>query len=369
MIICANPQAQFFAQKDEILSAVGRTLESNSYVLGPEVAAFEAAFSAYCDSNYAVGVNSGTDALILSMRALSVGSGDEVITVSHTALATVSAILAVGAKPVLVDVDPTYYTIDVQKLKMAITPKTKALVAVHLYGQTADMKSLIALAKDHKLFLIEDCAQATGARYEGHRVGSLGDIGCFSFYPTKNLGAIGDGGMVVTKHHDLYERVQRLRQYGWDDLRKTKEPGLNSRLDEVQAAILNVKLKKLDIGNSRRRAIAKQYSNAFRDLPLDLPQEREKSEHVFHLYVMATQQRDQLRKHLAERKIMTGIHYPVPVHKHGGYDKLCAFIDSDMKETLRLTQSILSLPMYPELTPVEVETVISEVRDYFRNEM
>lgn len=366
MIPCANPLAQYLSHKEEILEAINSVLIGNSYILGPEVIAFESAFANYSGVDHAIGVNSGTDALILSLRALGIGPGDEVITVSHTAIATVSAIIATGAVPVLVDIEPVYYTMDSVCFQRAITSKTKAVIPVHLYGQPADMDAIMKIASEHGLFVIEDCAQATGAIYKGMRVGSISDAGCFSFYPTKNLGAIGDGGMVITQDEKLAHRIRRLRQYGWDENRATEEPGLNSRLDEIQAAILNVKIKFLDEDNVRRRAISKMYKEGLAGLPITLPAERPDTCQIYHLYVIACTERDKLKRDLAENGVYAGIHYPVPGHRHGGYNQRCVFPESRLPVTDSLVRNILSLPMYPEMTTIQVERVILAVHQYFK---
>lgn len=359
MIPFASPRAQYQSHKEEILEAIKRVLEDGNYILGPEVEKFEKSFAAYCGTEYAVGVNSGTDALILALRALDIGPGDEVITVSHTALATVAAIIASGATSVLVDIDPAYYTMDPECFQRAITSKTKAVIPVHLYGQPADMDAITRIAREHGLCVIEDCAQATGAMYRGMRVGSLGDAGCFSFYPTKNLGAIGDGGMVVTRNAKLAQRIRRLRQYGWDEKRTTDEPGLNSRLDEIQAAILSVKLKSLDEDNALRRGIAKLYNEGLAGLPIALPNELPDTTHVYHLYVIACQERDRLKKRLAENGIFAGVHYPVPGHRHGGYGGNPTVSVKELPNTETLRAKIVSLPMYPELSTFTVNEIIS----------
>ena len=366
MIPCANPLAQYQSHREEILEAVKRVLEGGNYIFGPEVEKFETSFAAYCGAEYAVGVNSGTDALILALRALDIGPGDEVITVSHTALATVAAIIASGATPVLVDIEPAYYTMDPQCLQRAITPKTKAVIPVHLYGQPTDMDAIMKISSEHGLFVIEDCAQAAGAIYKGMRVGSIGDAGCFSFYPTKNLGAIGDGGMVVTRNAKLAQRIRRLRQYGWDEKRTTEEPGFNSRLGEIQAAILNVKLKSLDEANGRRREIAQMYNEGLATLPIVLPKERPDAMHVYHLYVIACEGRDQLKKSLAENEILTGVHYPTPGHLHTGYDCRCELPSGGLPVTESVLCMILSLPMYPEMTPVQVTRVTKAVVQFLK---
>lgn len=355
MIPCANPLAQYQSHKEEILEAVKRVLEGGNYILGPEVGAFEQSFAAYCDTDYAVGVNSGTDALILALRALDIGAGDEVITVSHTALATIAAIIASGATPVLVDIEPAYYTMDPECFKRAITSKTKAVIPVHLYGQPADMDAIMTIAREHGLFVIEDCAQATGAIFKGKRAGSIGDVGCFSFYPTKNLGAIGDGGMVVTGSAKLAQRIRRLGQYGWNENRITDEPGFNSRLDEIQAAILNVKLKNLDADNAHRKGIAQIYGEMLSKLQITPPMERPNTSHVYHLYVIACNNRDALKKSLRESGILTGVHYPVPGHRHHGYSEKCVLPEAGLPVTERAVGTILSLPIYPEISLKQLE--------------
>lgn len=358
MIVCANPVAQYQSHKDDILEAVKRVFESGSYILGREVEAFENTFAGYCGVDHGVGVNSGTDALIIALRALGVGVGDEVITVSHTALATIAAIIACGAKPVLVDIEPAYYTIDPQCIQRAITPQTKAIIPVHLYGQPADMDAIMNIARAHGLFVIEDCAQATGAKYKEKRVGSIGDAGCFSFYPTKNLGTIGDGGMVVTGNAHLADRVRRLRQYGWDEKRGTDGPGLNSRLDEIHAAILNVKLKSLDSDNRQRQELAKLYSDGLAGLPITQPGVRPEATHVFHLFVIACEGRNHLHKKLSESSVFAGIHYPVPGHLHGGYESQVVVPPEGLPVTDSLVDSILSLPIYPELSHEDAGQVV-----------
>jgi dTDP-4-amino-4,6-dideoxygalactose transaminase len=359
MIRCAYPLAQFHAHEDEIRAAIARVLEGGNYVLGREVAAFETAFATYCGAKYAVGIGNGTDALALTLRGFGIGQGDEVITVSHTALATVAAVLAAGAKPVLVDVDPVYQTIDPVKAEAAITKKTKAIIAVHLYGQAADIAALRQIARRHRIKLIEDCAQAAGGHYGDRPVGSIGDAGTFSFYPTKNLGAIGDGGIVVTSNAGLAERIARLRQYGWDESRRTKEAGVNSRLDPLQAAILAAKLPRLDADNAKRIAIANRYNTAFAGLPVTLPVVRPTTRHVYHLYVVTCTGRDKLKAALATQGVEAGVHYPVPVHRHKGYGERVRLPRIGLPVTEGLAKRVLSLPLYPELTEADVHCVIT----------
>lgn len=365
MIPTSSPLAAYQAQRDEIRARVLAVLEGGSYILGPEVESFEQDFSAYCQTAYGVGVNSGTDALILTLKALDIGPGDEVVTVSHTALATVSAVLAAGATPVLVDIDPIYYTLDPAALGDAITTRTRAIVPVHLYGQAADMDAILAVAARHGIPVIEDCAQASGAMYKERRVGSMGDAGCFSFYPTKNLGAIGDGGMVVSNNRQIADRVRRIRQYGWDANRATDRLGINSRLDEIQAAILAVKLPLLDRNNGRRAAIARRYSDSFAGLPVTVPAERPESGHVYHLYVLSCDDRDGLRKHLMEHEVLAGVHYSVAAHRHGGYASRVSISPAGLAKTDQLVDRIISLPIYPEMTEADVERVIAAVDLYF----
>jgi dTDP-4-amino-4,6-dideoxygalactose transaminase len=365
MIPWASPLAQYRAQEDAIRAAMTRVLDSGNYILGAEVEAFERAFAAYCGVAHAVGVGNGTDALTLALRALGVASGDEVITVSHTAVATVAAILACGATPVLVDVDRTYFTMDPRHIEGAITSRTKAVVAVHLYGQPAELEAVSEVVRRRNVALVEDCAQAVGAEYLGRRVGSWGDIASFSFYPTKNLGAIGDGGMVVTTDSELATRVKRCRQYGWDQLRNTEEIGVNSRLDPLQAAILNAKLPHLDADNVRRGLIADRYNRSLSDLPISLPVARPQCRHVYHLYVVRCAERDRLRAHLEAEEIGSALHYPVPAHRHHGYAERSVISAEGLPVTEALASEILSLPIYPELGDADVDEVIASIRRFY----
>jgi dTDP-4-amino-4,6-dideoxygalactose transaminase len=364
----ASPQAQFRAHEAAIRDAIDRVLKSNAYVLGPEVAGFERAFADYLGTAHAVGVASGTDSLILALRGMDIGPGDEVITVAHTAVATVSAILASGAQPVLVDVEPDFYTIDTARIVEAITPRTRAIIAVHLYGQAANLDAILPIAKKHGLKLIEDCAQATGARHRGRRVGSIGDAGCFSFYPTKNLGGIGDGGAVATQDAELAARIRRLAQYGWDEHRKTRGTGINSRLDPLQAAILAAKLPHLDADNARRAAIAARYDAGLAGLKLVVPAKRSDSQHVFHLYVIATDNRDALMASLAKGGIGSALHYFPAVHRQECYAERVKLPQDGLPVTTRLSERIVSLPMYPEISDADTDTVIAAVRAAFGTE-
>jgi dTDP-4-amino-4,6-dideoxygalactose transaminase len=286
-----------------------------------------------------------------------------VIAPSHTAVATVAAIRLAEATPVLVDVDPGYYTLSPRAVEQAVTDRTRAVIAVHLYGQPAGIDEILDVAKRHKLKTIEDCAQAHGALYADQRVGSLGDIGCLSFYPTKNIGALGDGGMVVTKNKALSDRVRRLAQYGWDENRISLESGWNSQLGKIQAAILRVKLPHLDRDNERRCVVARNYNEGLKGLPIDLPEARGHENHVYHLYVIQSDHRNDLLDYLKTKEIFPGIHYPVPVHKMPAYAD-CLPAGFNFSQTDILSDRVLSLPIYPELTEDEQDQVISAIRGF-----
>ncbi|CAA7613546.1 dTDP-3-amino-3, 6-dideoxy-alpha-D-galactopyranose transaminase [Candidatus Terasakiella magnetica] len=360
MILFSLPGAQVRSHRAAIDEAIRRVLDGGWYVLGKEVEAFEREFADYLGTAHAIGVNSGTDALHLALKALNIGPGDQVATVSHTAVATIAAIEMAGAEPLLVDIDPIHYTIDPVKLEAAITPRTKAVVVVHLYGQAADMDAILPIARRHGLKVIEDCAQATGALYKGRRLGSLGDAGCFSFYPTKNLGAVGDGGAVVTQYDAVAQRLRSLREYGWRGDRISHVPGLNSRLDELQAAILRAKLPHLDADNERRRAIAARYDAELSSV-IGCPVQRPDSRHVFHLYVARVAGRDGLMAGLRQRGVGASIHYPLAAHQQPAYLGRLAG-DETLAETERTVLEILTLPIYPELSDDEVSQVIAAVK-------
>ena len=362
MILCANPAAQFLSYQDEIEGAVLKVLRSNRYILGEEVEALETEFADYIGTRSAIGVANGTDALEIAIRALDIGPGDEVITVSHTAVATVAAIEAVGATPVLVDVDPLFYTLNPAQLKEVLTSKTKAVIAVHLYGQSADLDTIGEFCTKNKLYLIEDGSQAHGARWKGKRVGSIGHIGCFSCYPTKNLGAIGDAGLITTNDELLSKKIRMLREYGWERRYISDIVGRNSRLDELQAAILRIKLRHLDVDNAKRQQIASQYSKLLSGKDLQLPAAREESEQVFHLYVIRAKQRQELIENLKAHHIQAGIHYPAPIHLQPAYQGRIRTA-TNMIETERLSKEVLSLPMYPELSNNDVLAVVGVINN------
>lgn len=362
MILCANPKMQYLARKSEIDSAISKVLNGGRYILGDEVENFEHEFAEYIGVDHAIGVGNGTDALHLALVACGVKAGDEVVTVSHTAVATISAIEMCGAKPVFVDIDPVYYTLDPAKFEAALTEKTKVVIPVHIYGLPADLDSIISIAHRHNVLVLEDCAQAHGAVYKNTRVGAWGDIACFSFYPTKNLGAIGDGGMVVTSNPELAGRVRLLREYGWAERYVSSVKGWNSRLDEIQAAVLRVKLRYLDVDNNRRLDLAKEYYKELSALPqYILPRERAATVHVFHLYVIRSKVRDSLQLYLNNEGVRALVHYPVPVHQQPAY---MSSVMHELRETERAAQEVLSLPMYPELTDKEQRIVIRSLQQF-----
>lgn len=357
-------KAAYHRLRSEIDAAVAATLEGGWYILGEQVHAFEEEFAAYLSLGSAIGVASGTDAVLLALRACGVGPGDEVITVSHTAVATVAAIELCGALPRLVDVEPGTLTMDPERFREAVTIRTKAVVPVHLYGGPAWMDDILAVAGEHGLIVIEDCAQAHGAFYDGRMVGTMGDAAAFSFYPTKNLGAMGDGGAVATSRADVIERLGLLRQYGWRERYVSDIPGYNSRLDELQATILRVRLRHLDEENDARRRLAAIYDARLAGLPVVRPVARPDDRHVYHLYAIQTERRDELRAYLQARGIGTAIHYPVPVHCQPAYEHL-GYGPGSLPITERAAERLLSLPMYPDLSVDAPAVVASAIAEFF----
>jgi dTDP-4-amino-4,6-dideoxygalactose transaminase len=357
----ANPKSEYQEYSVEINLAIQRVLESGRYILGPEIEALEQEFANFLGVKRAVGVASGTDAIYYGLKALGIGQGDEVITVSHTAVATVAAIEQCGAIPILIDIDPVTFTMDPAQIEKHITSRTRVILPVHLYGCPVELEPILDIAKRHNLFVFEDCAQAHGAVYHGKKIGSWGDIASFSFYPTKNMGAIGDAGMVATNSEELAEQVSVLRQYGWRQHYISSFQGGNSRMDEIQAAILRVKLRHLDENNDRRRKIAAHYTNSLKDL-LITPVETPNSSHVYHLYVVRCTHRDKLQAYLKNNGIGTAIHYPLPVHLQPAY--LGRIKMGDMAQTEQIYREILSIPMFPQLDNNDVDYVISVIRDY-----
>jgi dTDP-4-amino-4,6-dideoxygalactose transaminase len=352
----ASPLAQYLAHKDEIDAAIARVLGSGRYILGEEVERFETEFAAYVGVGYGVAVGSGTDALYLALRACGIGPGDEVITVPHTAAATVAAIELCGALPVFVDIDLGAYVMDPRELESAITQRTKAIIPVHLYGNPADMAGIGAIARRAGLWIVEDCAQSHGAAYRGRKTGAWGDVGAFSFYPTKNLGALGDGGMVVTNRGELAERVRSLREYGWRERYVSEIAGVNSRLDELQAAVLRVKLRYLDEENTRRRSLAHTYDGLLSQTGLGLPRPLPGSDPVYHQYVVRSSRRNELRAYLASAGIDTIVHYPVPVHLQPAYQHLAERVGA-LPNSEQAAREVLSLPLHPHLSLENVHEV------------
>jgi dTDP-4-amino-4,6-dideoxygalactose transaminase len=354
-------KAQYLSIQPEVDAALARVLASGQFILGAEVEAFEREFAQTCGVDHAVGVDSGTSAIQLSLLACGTGAGDEVITVSNTAVATVAAIELTGAKPVLVDIHPQTLTLDPSKLEPALTSRTCAVVPVHLFGCPADLKPILDFARAHGLFVVEDCAQAHGAKYHGQSVGGWGHLSAFSFYPTKNLGAYGDGGAVLTNDPALAERVRLLREYGWRD-RISEQKGINARLDEMQAAILRVKLHYLEQWNDRRRELVILYQSLLADI-LRLPVEPPKTRHAYHQFVVRHPRRNVLRTYLREHDIHTQIHYPVPIHFQPAYRNLGV----PLPVTESAADQILSLPLYPELRNEDVERVGQTIQMFVAN--
>jgi dTDP-4-amino-4,6-dideoxygalactose transaminase len=354
-------KAQYVSIKEEVNAAVAGVLESTQFILGNEVTAFEEEFAHYCGADYGIAVNTGTSALHLALLANGIGPGDEVITVSFTFVATVAAIGYTGATPVFVDIDPVSYTLDVTQIEKAITERTKAILPVHLYGQPADMEPILEIAHRYGLTVIEDAAQAHRAEYKGRRVGSIGDLGCFSFYPGKNLGAYGEGGMVVTNNPEYARTIQMLRDWGQERRYHHVLKGYNYRMDGLQGAILRVKLRHLDAWTDARRAHAERYDALLADSGVKTPTVMPYSHHVYHIYAVQAQERDMLQQKLNEQGIQTGIHYPIPVHLQAAYSDL-GYKPGDFPHSERAAGRVLSLPMHAELTSEQINTVAENLQ-------
>jgi len=349
---------EYEQEKEEIYAAIRTVLESGTLILGDQVRLFEQEFAQYCGVRYGVGVNSGTDALFLGLKALGIGHGDEVITVPNTAVPTVSAIVSTGAIPRFVDIEPDTYLMDVQQLEHTITEKTKCILPVHLYGQCVDMDRVSQIAAHHGLKVLEDCAQSHGAVYKGKKAGSLSDVAAFSFYPTKILGGYGDGGMVVTNDETLYKKLLRLRFYGMEKTYYSLEHGYNSRLDELQAAILRGKLRHLDNYIARRQELAKRYDQALAQSGLILPTIKESNQHAYYLYVCRHPERDRIIEALKSHDIFVNISYPWPIHTMTGY-RFLGYQEGDFPNTEKAAREIFSLPMYPSLSNDEQDKVVA----------
>jgi dTDP-4-amino-4,6-dideoxygalactose transaminase len=349
--------------RTQLDTAIGRVLQSGHFILGPELERFEKDFETYLGTGYVAGCASGTEAIYLALAACDVGPGDEVLVVAHTAVPTINAISMMGATPIFVDIDPATCLMDVNDLAKRITKRTKAIVPVHLYGQTVDMETVMKLAKEHGLKVIEDCAQSTGARYKGTMAGTIADFGAFSFYPSKNLGAFGDGGAVSTSSRENFDRLVMLRNYGQSKRYFHDVIGINSRLDEIQAAILSAQIPYVPEWNERRQEIAKRYTQALKDV-VQTPVEAPDNSHVYHLYVIQTEKRDELQAYLLDQGIQALIHYPNPAHLQKAYAYL-GWQPGSLPVTEKVARQILSLPMYQGLTDEQVDAVIKAVREFY----
>lgn len=357
-------KAQYETIRDEIRQAVDNVLESGQYIMGPFVKKFEEAVAEYCGTKHAIGVANGTDALLLTLDAMGVGPGDEVITTPFTFFASAEVISQVGATPVFVDIEPDTYNMDMTELEAAITDKTKAIIPVHIFGQMVDMDDLMAIANKHGVPVIEDACQAIGATYKGQKAGSIGTAGSFSFFPTKNLGGYGDGGIIVTNDDELAQKIRILRVHGSNPKYYHSMIGYNSRLDALQAAMLQVKLQYIDQWNQARRDKAAVYNEALKDLPIQLPFIKEDREAVFHLYIFQTEYRDELMAFLKENGVSSGVYYPVPLHRQTVYLDL-GFGEGSMPVSEKSALGTMALPLYPELSQEDQEYVISVVKEFF----
>jgi dTDP-4-amino-4,6-dideoxygalactose transaminase len=362
MIFFIDFQREFAEIGDKVAEAMLTVQKSGRFILDENVEKFEKEFSSYVGARYGIGVNSGSDALYLAVKALGISKNDEVITVSHTMSSTVDAISRNGANPVFVDIEPESFTMDVTEIEARISDKTRAIIPVHLYGHPTNMTPLLKIAKEHNVPVIEDACQAHGAECWSKKVGNIGEVGCFSFYPTKNLGAYGDAGMITTNNKELAEKLAKMGNHGQSSRYSQEFVGVNSRLDEIQAAILRVKLRKLNEWNERRRTNAKLYNELLSDAQVTTPIEKEYAKHVYHLYVITSNERDMLQKHLMKKEIQTLIHYPIPVHQQEAYA-----IKANLPVTEKLCGEILSLPIHPWLREEEIRKVSSCINEYRRN--
>ncbi len=360
MILFVDFKKSYEKIKAEIHEAIERVLENQWFIFGEELAQFEGEFSEYIGTKFGIGVNSGSDALLLAAMVSNIGRGDEVITVSHTMTSTVDSVVRCGAKPIFVDIDEETYNIDVNKIEEKITDKTKAIVLVHLYGNSADMGPIMEISEKHNLIVIEDACQAHGSEYKGKKVGGIGDIGCFSFYPTKNLGAYGDAGMLLTNNEEIALKLKQYRNYGQKKRYFHDFIGINSRLDELQATILRVKLKYLDIWNNYRREKAYLYNQLLEKSNVIIPLEKEYSKHIYHLYVIRSKNRDDLKEFLNDNEIQTYIHFPIPVHLSKAYSKFD--IQCKLPSTEKICKELLSLPMHPFISKEEIMKITDLVK-------
>ena len=363
MIFFANPRSEYIYLKKKINSRIKKVLESNSYILGKEVESFEKNFSKYIGIKYSAGVSNGTDAIILALKSINIKSGDEIITSSHTAFATIAAIVDVGAIPVFVDIKEDDFTIDVTKIEKKISNKTKAIIAVHIYGNPVDIKELLKIKRKYKIPLIEDCAQAHGAEYNKKKVGTFGDFSCFSFYPTKNLGTFGDAGIVSTNKNKIYKKLKLLREYGWIKKNVSLYKGSNKRLDELHAGILNIKLSYLNQFNNKRILIAKKYLKNIKSDKIVLPKINSIKKHVFHLFVIKVKdgKRKNFLRYLKKKNIYPGIHYPIPNHLQKPFLK---FNKTKLPITEKISKEIVSIPIYPLLSSRQTNKIINVINNF-----
>jgi dTDP-4-amino-4,6-dideoxygalactose transaminase len=365
MILFSEPLKQFKSHQQELEEAVLKVMRSGRYISGEELSKLETNFSKYVGTKYAIGVANGTDALELALRALDIGTGDEIITTTHTAVATVSAIIAVGAIPILADINTNFYTIDTSQLSELLTSRTKAIIPVHIYGHAADLDEVEKFCNKNNLHLIEDISQAHGGRLKNKKLGTFGIIGCFSCYPTKNLGAMGDAGLSVTNDQKINKKIKMLREYGWNKKYISEFNGRNSRLDEIQASIINIKLNYLEKENNIRKNIAQIYNNELSHLNIVTPKKAKNVDHVYHLYVIQTDKRDELKQYLLSKKILTGIHYPLPIHLQPAFKNKIATA-KNMEVSEFISKRIMSLPIYPELEKDNVLYVCQMIKDFFK---
>lgn len=357
-------QAQLATIRGEVLTAVEKVLDSGQYIMGPEVKAFEEEVANYVGVKHAVGVGNGTDALLLALDAAGIGAGDEVITTPFTFFATSEVVSRLGATPVFVDIDPKTYNIDVEQIKAKINEKTKAIIPVHIFGQPANMDEIMELAEKHNLFVLEDAAQAMGSEYKGRKIGSLGHAATYSFFPTKNLGGYGDGGMVVTNDDELASKIRILRVHGSNPKYYHSVLGYNSRLDAIQAAILRIKLRHLDDWNNARRQKAALYNELLKDTPLVTPYAAEDRKHIYHLYIVQAEDRDDLMAYLKEKGISTGVYYPVPLHRQKVYESL-GYGEGSIPNAEYMAKRTFALPLYAELSDETIHAIVDTIKTYY----
>lgn len=364
MIYTFAPKLQYKSREKNILKNILKVLNSGNYILGREVQKFEKDFAKYHDAKYAISTKNGTDSLTLALKALGVDKGDEVITTAHTALATIASIVSVGATPVILDIEKKFYTLNPDKIVRSISKKTKAIIPVHIYGQSCDMHKINLISKKFNVPIIEDCAQSIGTCFNKKKVGGFGIASCFSFYPTKNLGAIGDGGMILTNNKKMFNKLTKIRQYGWDEKRIANITGINSRLDEIQAAILSIKLKNISFDNKKRKYIANQYFSKIKNKKIILPTIRKNSTHAFHIFAVLVKNRNKFLSYLKNNKIRLTLHYKNLTFLNKGYKVKCKYNLINLKNAKKVSRETVSLPIYPELKEKEINQIIKIINNY-----